>query len=284
MKTKKIVVMLLAMAVTVCLTHGISHAERLKIGIMQDMYGAVEQYRPLRIYLRTKGIDLELVPTYSYAAAAKMFVRAKVDAMFSGSGIAGTMIIKKVANPIVRPLSKDGNSSYWAVILAPKGSAKFTNSADYFRGKKVVFCGMASAGEIYFHAIGGHKTASEMIQATSHEAAIVALSKGEADVAIVKNRIWDQFKNDYPELEIIGDDTGENPDGTLIVSKIMDSELSEKVTSVMLSLMEDNSPEAKKLKDAMNISGFIKTTEDDFSHTLELLKKAGVNRKFNFEF
>lgn len=284
MKAKKIVIILFAMAVTVCLTYGISHAERLKIAIMQDMQGAAEKYQPLAEYFKTKGINMDFVETPNYADAAMMFVTGKVDAMFSGSGIAGTMIIKKVARPVARPLSKDGNSTYWAVIIAPKGSVKYTNSADYFSKKKVAFCSMASSGEFYFHAIGGHKTASEMIRTDSHEAAIYALSKGDADVAIVKNRVWDKLKNKYPNLEVIGDDTDECPDGTLIVSKIMDSELSKKVTTIILALMEDNSQEAQKVKDAMNILGYIKTTEDDFSHTLNLLKKAGVDKNFNFKF
>jgi len=284
MKTKKIVIMLLATAVAVCLTHSISHAGRLKIAIMQDMQGAAEKYQPLEKYFKTKGIKMDFVETPNYTAAAEMFVRGGVDAMFSGSGIAGTMIIKKVAKPVVRPISKNGNSTYWAVMLAPKGAVKYTNSADYFNGKKVIFCAEASSGEFYFHSIGGHQTASEMIQADSHEAAIHALSEGKADVAIVKNRVWNKIKNKYPQLEVIGDDTGENPDSTFIVSKIMDFELSRKVMSIMLGLTQDNSWEARKVKDAMNIMGFIKTTEDDFSHTLELLKKAGVNKNYNFKF
>jgi len=282
METKKIIIILLAILVTVCLTHGISHAESLKIVVMQDMQGEAKKYQPLKQYLKTKGINIDFVETPNYEAAAMMFVTAKVDAMFSGSGIAGTMIIKEVAKPVVRPILKNGNSTYWAVVFAPKGSVKYTNSADYFSGKKVVFCDESSSGEFYFYSIGGHKTASEIIKTTSHETAIDALAKGVADVAIVKNRVWSKLKSKYPNLAIIGVDTDECPDGTLIVSKIIDSELSEKITSILLALMEDNSLEARKLKDEMNILGYIKTTRDDFSHTLHMLKKAGVNKNYNF--
>lgn len=284
MKTKNIVIILLLMAVTACLTYGISHATQLNVAIMQDMQGAAEKYQPLQQYLKTKGLKMELVETPNYTAAAKMFMRGEVDAMFSGSGIAGIMIIKNVAKPLVRPISKNGNNTYWAVILAPKDSVKYRNSADYFSGKKVTFCAEASSGEFYFHSIGGHKTASEMIKAASHEAAIHSLSKGNADIAIVKNRVWNKLKNKYPNLEVIGDDIGENPDGTLIVSTIMDSKLSKKILSIMLDLIEDDSSEAQKVKDEMNILGYLGTTEDDFSHTLYLLKKAGVNKNYNFKF
>ena len=52
--------------------------------------------------------------------------------MFSGSGIAGCMIIKDLAYPVVRPVSNGGWSTYWAVVLAPKGSPRFTQDAAYF--------------------------------------------------------------------------------------------------------------------------------------------------------
>ena len=284
MKTKIMLSILLGVAITLCLTYSYSQAENLKIAIMQDQEGSAKKYAPLVSYFETRGIKVSFINTQSYSEAALMFAQAKADAMFSGSGIAGTMIMKRVAKPIVRPLSKEGTSTYWTVILAPKGSAKYTESADYFSGKKVSFCSLASSGEFYLHAIGGHKTASELIQANSHESAIDLLANGTTDIAIVKNRVWDRVKNKYPDIEVVGSDTGENPDGTLIVSKIVSPKLSEKVTSILLGLMEDSSPEAKMVKDQMNILGFIQITMDNFRYTLALLREAGVSRSFNFTY
>ncbi len=284
MKTKIMLSILLGVAITLCLTYSYSQAENLKIAIMQDQEGSAKKYAPLVSYFETRGIKVSFINTQSYSEAALMFAQAKADAMFSGSGIAGTMIMKRVAKPIVRPLSKEGTSTYWTVILAQKGSAKYTESADYFSGKKVSFCSLASSGEFYLHAIGGHKTASELIQANSHESAIDLLANGTTDIAIVKNRVWDRVKNKYPDIEVVGSDTGENPDGTLIVSKIVSPKLSEKVTSILLGLMEDSSPEAKMVKDQMNILGFIQITMDNFRYTLALLREAGVSRSFNFTY
>ena len=284
MKTKIMLSILLGVAITLCLTYSYSQAENLKIAIMQDQEGSAKKYAPLVSYFETRGIKVSFINTQSYSEAALMFAQAKADAMFSGSGIAGTMIMKRVAKPIVRPLSKEGTSTYWTVILAQKGSAKYTESADYFSGKKVSFCSLASSGEFYLHAIGGHKTASELIQANSHESAIDLLANGTTDIAIVKNRVWDRVKNKYPDIEVVGSDTGENPDGTLIVSKIVSPKLSEKVTSILLGLMEDSSPEARMVKDQMNILGFIQITMDNFRYTLALLREAGVSRSFNFTY
>ncbi|CAK0745624.1 hypothetical protein CCP3SC15_130002 [Gammaproteobacteria bacterium] len=131
------------------MSFGISAAEQFRIAIMQDQPGAAQKFRPLLDYLTKKGINANFVGARDYPSAAAMFAASQVDAMFSGSGIAGSMIIKELAIPEIRPVGANGQSTYWAVILAPKGAAKFTGAADYFKGKKVIFTSLASAGEFY---------------------------------------------------------------------------------------------------------------------------------------
>lgn len=284
MKFKKLLLIFQCVITIICFSYGLSLADQFKIAIMQDQKDAAQKFKPLVDYLKKRGIDVSFVGTPNYTVAANLFSDGKADAMFSGSGVAGTMIIKDVSYPVVRPLSKDGMSTYWAVILAPKGSPKYTGSSDYFKGKKVIFCSLASSGEFYFHAIGGHKTAAQMLNAASHGAAIDALSKGAADMAVVKNRVWDKMKAQYPNLEAVGEDTGENPDGTLIVAKKVDLTLADKVKKALLALNDENSPEAKAVLESMNIKGYVETAEKDFSHTIALLKKAGVDKAFDFSY
>jgi len=82
----------------------------------------------------------------------------------------------------------------------------------------------------------------------------------------------------------VGEDLGENPNGTLIISKNTDTNLAEKISTILLGLKDDDSIEAKKVKEKLGITGYIKTTIDDFKFTLRLLKKAGVDKSFNFSF
>ena len=152
------------------------------------------------------------VAAKTYPQAAKMFEKGKVDGMFSGSGIAGCMIIKGLAYPVVRPISMAGWSTYWAVVLAPTGSARFTQNAEYFNNKRVIFCGLASSGEFFYRAIKGDKEINaKTLKASSHGAAIDALDRGVADIAIVKNRVWDSVKGKYDGIARVGEDPGENP-------------------------------------------------------------------------
>ena len=263
------------------LVHVCAYAGQFTIAIMQDEPGAGKKYRPLQAYLMSKGINLTFVAAPNYSAAAEMFASEKVDSMFSGSAIAGMFIMKDLAIPLVRPVSKEGYSTYWAVIIAPKGSPKFNGRADYFRGKRVILTPLASSGEIFYYSIPNIKSVESTIEkAASHGAAINAISEGLADVAIVKNRVWDRLKSKYPNLMLVGEDREANPDSTLIISKKADAKLVAKVQAALLDLTSDSSPQAQAVRNEMEINGYIKTTRADFKHTTELLKRTG----FDFDF
>jgi len=262
---------------------GTSQAAGIKIGIMQAQAGDARKFQPLLDYLKKKGIAASFVTADNYPAAAEMFAKGHVDAMFSGSGVAGAMMIRNVAKPLVRPVNQDGTSTYSAVVITKKGAGKFTGSADYFAGKRVIFTALASSGEFYFHSLGASKAKTLML-ASSHGAALDALNRGQADVAIVKNRIWDKDKSKYPGLEQVGKDSNENPDNTLIISTKLDAASADNLSSILLGLGHDSAAEAKAVKDSMKISKFIATSAKDFKGTLRLLKKAGVTPTFNFKY
>ncbi|MDP2279046.1 MAG: PhnD/SsuA/transferrin family substrate-binding protein [Nitrospirota bacterium] len=284
MKTKGLLC-ILAVVFAVGLMFGNAKAAEFKIVIMQDDKGAAERYQPLLAYLKKNGVDATLVGAPNYTAAAQMFTAGEGDAMFSGSGVAGTLIIKNLAIPSVRPLSKEGHSTYWGVIIASKGSPKFTGSPDYFKDKKVIFTALASSGEFFYRSIPNIKNVkATTLIAASHGAALDVLTRGAADIAIVKNRIWDKKMGEFPTLEKVGDDKNENPDMTLMVSKKADSKIASKISDALLSLKGDTSPEAQAVKEKLSIQGYIKTTKEDFKHTLSLLKKAGVTKAFDFKF
>jgi hypothetical protein len=55
-----------------------------------------------------------------------------------------------------------------------------------------------------------------------------------------------------------------------------------KVKNILLGLENDGSSEAKAVKSTLKITGYIPTTDEDFGHTLALLKEAGVTKDFDF--
>lgn len=259
-------------------------AGSFRIALMQSQRNTAAKFKPLEAYLKSHGIETEFVLAESYPVAARMFAERKVDGMFSGSAVAGAMIIKKLAFPILRPVSRTGTSQYWAVILAPRGAPQFTPTAEYFRGKRVAGCALAASGEFFLRFIPGAMESVRDFRLTeSHEEAIEALARGDADIAIVKNLVWENLQIQYPKLEMVGSDPLKNPNDTLIVSYQTDPVLVGQISRALMQLAGDSSPEARMAREGLNIQGYVPTSLSDFDHTLQLLRNAGIGPDFNFD-
>lgn len=275
--------LILIMTITLlALGMGTASAAVFKIGIMQAQSGAAKKYEPLETYLQKENIQVKFVPLSNYVEAAQLLAKGDVDGMFSGSGVAGVYILKNLVKPLVRPVDNQGRSTYWAVIVGRKGDKAFSGNADYFRNKKITFSAMASSGEYFFRALPGINNAGAQTSiANNHQAAIETLNKGEADFAIIKNTVWDSLKNKYPNLEQIGQDGGQNPNETLIVSSKTSPETIKEVLKALLAV--EKNPAAAAVRESMAIKGFQLTTTNDFAHTLSLLKRAGVTTEYDLK-
>lgn len=274
---------LVAIALGVFAAHA---AADLKIGVMQAQKGDAEKFKPLIGYLNGKGIEASLVTLPGYSESVKMFASGRVDAMFSGSGVAGILMIKELAKPLVRPVSPEGHSTYWATVVAPSGVPGFNGEAAYFNGKRIAFTSLASSGEIFYRAIPGISKVSDVtvMRTASHGAALNALTQSQAQVAIIKNRVWDKEKSNYPNLVQVGEDKGENPDNTLMVSVTTDEKTVSKLTDILLAMNDDKSAQAEQVRSSLGMKSFVRTTTQDFRHTLKLLHNAGVDEAFGFVF
>ncbi len=204
--------------------------------------------------------------------------------MFSGSGVAGILLMKKTAYPIVRPVGKSGTSTYWAVVVAPKGAPKFDGGAAYFKGKRIALCALASSGEFYLRSIPGAAQAAAQVKIVeSHGAALDAAKNGQADIAIVKNLVWNDVRARYGELEQVGNDYGQNPNDALMISSKSDKQFVKKLIDALIGLKAESSPEAVAAREGLGIMGYIMTNPGDFSHTMELLSRAGVGPDYDLK-
>jgi ABC-type phosphate/phosphonate transport system substrate-binding protein len=248
---------------------------------MQAQTGSAKKFEPLENYLLKENVQVKFVTFSNYKEAAQLFAKGDVDGMFSGSGVAGAMILKGLVKPLVRPIDNQGRSTYWAVVIGRKGDKPFTGDAGYFFNKKVTFSAMASSGEFFYRALPGiNNVGAQASIVSNHQAAIEKLSKGEADFAIIKNTVWESLKNKYPYLIQVGQDGGQNPNETLIISNKTSPETIKAVITALLNV--EKNPAAATVREAMAIKGFQLTTTNDFAHTLSLLKRAGVTADYGF--
>jgi ABC-type phosphate/phosphonate transport system substrate-binding protein len=247
------------------------------------------KYAALAEYLKqgVPGVGaIELRVAKDYPEAAALFQGGEVDGMFSGSFVAGIFIKKEVARPIVRPVLNNGATTYKAYIIAKEGTKPFSGIGD-FRGKKVAYTLLASSGEAFVRSLlaAGEKPESVYtpVPAASHLIAINAVQSGAADYAVVKNMVWDPAK--FPGLALVGEDKGENPNNTLIMSNAAAARHGEAIKGQLLKLEADAGAQAAEVKKIFGIKAFTPTSAADFAHTFEIFEKAHIDPKsFAFSF
>jgi len=282
----------LAVVTTLCL--GVIPAmagDQIILAVMASDDAAKEaaRYEILRRYLRIGNESLDQIKievAKDYPAAVEMFRSGKVDGMFSGSFVAGILVAKEVAVPLVRPLLTDGSSTYRALVVARKGTKPFEGIAD-FKGKKVTYTLLASAGEVFVRSLLPPNMKPESlfvpVPAASHGLALQAVDKGEADYAVVKDLAFDPAK--FPALEPVGKDSAANPNMTLILTPKAMARVGNSLKSNLLELEKDASIAGGDVRKAFGCKGFIPTGMADFSHTYTLMKNAGIDPKaFEWKF
>lgn len=282
---------LLVMLLVAVAASAAAAADTLQFVIMssEDPKKEGPKYAALAEYLKS-GIpqigEIQLRVAKDYPEAVKLFQGGEVQGMFSGSFVAGIFIKKEVARPIVRPVLANGATTYKAYIVAKEGTKPFAGIGD-FRGKRVAYTLLASSGEAFVRTLlaVGEKPESVYtpVPAASHLIAINAVQIGAADYAVVKNMVWDPAK--FPGLALVGEDKGENPNNTLIMSNAAAAKHGDAVKGQLLKLETDAGAQAAELRKLFGIKGFVATADADFAHTFEIFEKARVNPKsFAFSF
>ena len=266
-------------------------AESLHFVIMSPADAKQEgpKYEALSAYLRGANPllgDIKLRIAKNYPEAARLFAAGDVEGMFSGSFVASVFIARGVAEPVARPVAENGSTTYRTSIVAKKGAAPFSGVAD-FKGKRVAYCLLAAAGEVFVRSLLGTEEKPESIftpvPVDSHLAALEAVRSGAADYAVIKNKVFVQGQ--YPELIEVGSNAGEHPDNTLILSNAAFEKVGALISRALLGLEGDTSEKAKAVKQAFGCKGFIATTRIDFIPTFTLLRKARIEPKtFDFVF
>jgi ABC-type phosphate/phosphonate transport system substrate-binding protein len=287
---KKTVAGLCAMVALFAVTAAFA-ADALQFVIMSSADPKKEgpKYEALGAYLKaavpTLG-DIQLRIAKNYPEAAQLFERGDVEGMFSGSFVAAVFIKKGTARAVARPLGANGVSTYRASIAAKEGTKPFSGIAD-LKGKKVAYSLLASSGEIYVRSLLGPgvkpETVYTPVPAASHQAALNAVLGGAADYAVFKNTVWNAEQ--YKGLVVVGGDTGENPDNTLIMPNAAYAKYGAAIAKALLALEADKGEKAEAVKKAFGCKSFIATGEKDFSHTFTLVDEIGIDaKKFDFVF
>ena len=262
---------------------------RLLIGLIPEMniFKQKQRFKLLGDYLSEKtGIPVEFTILSRYGNIIESFTSEKMDGAFFGS-FTGALAIRKLGViPLARPVNLDNSSTYHGYILVRKDSGIKT-VAD-MRGKRMAFVEKATtAGYIFPMALLREKGImdidrffSETFFTGSHDAAVIAVLNGKADVGAAKHSMYNWVKKENPriekELSIIARSPSV-PSNGLCVRNTLDTGLQNKLKQALLKLGQD--PADKAVLAKFGALKFIETTTGDYKPVFGLAQKAGIDIK-----
>ncbi|MBI4522466.1 MAG: phosphate/phosphite/phosphonate ABC transporter substrate-binding protein [Deltaproteobacteria bacterium] len=264
-----------------------SQATELRIGLIpeQNVFDQVARYRPLEDYIKKKiGMNIKFTMLSRYGNIIEHFTNRGLDGAFWGSFTGAMAITKLGIEPVARPVSRDGSSTYHGYIFVRKDS-NIRNVAD-MRGKIIAFVERATtAGYIfpiaYFRENGARDINTyfkEYYFTGSHDVAIRAVLSGQADVGTTINTIFNQLARADRRIEkelMILAKSPRVPANALGIRKTLDPEVERRLRDALLGI--DREPDGKKILQRFGAIRFIPTVKEDYKPVFDIARRAGID-------
>jgi phosphonate transport system substrate-binding protein len=259
----------------------------LRIGLIPEInvFEQVRRYEPLADHLAARlGLPVSVTIVDSYGSILDSLERREIEAAFMGSFVGALAILQLDAEPLARPVRAGNISTYSGYLFARVDAHILT--ADQMRGTRLALVDRAtSAGYIfplaYFqrHGIVDLEAHFSRVRyCGSHDAAILEVLRGEAEVGTAKNSVYERLRRSEPridrELRIL-EESSQFPSNGLLVRSDLGTQLKHELRNALLSL--DRSKEGKAVLRSIDATKFIPTTRDDFEPVLRLATEAKLD-------
>lgn len=237
----------------------------------QDIFKQIRRYEPLADYLsRQLNVRVALIVIPSYEKAVDFFKEKKLDAAFLGSMTYILAHTRLGVEPIARPVSLDGTSTYYGVMFV-RADSKIRSVQD-MKGKRLAMVeANTMAGYLlplaYFTKKGINYTTylKEFYFAGTHEDAIYDILDRKADIGAAKSTVLIRLAAEDPRVQndlLILTRTPAVPDNCLAVRQDLSATRKEELRSALLKMHEDQAG-AMVLKE-FKARKFIETSDSDF--------------------
>jgi phosphonate transport system substrate-binding protein len=268
---------------------GESGRKVLVIGLTPEMnvFKQKERYKPLADYLAVEtGTEVKLTVLSRYGNITDSFRNREMDAAFFGSFIGAVALEQLKVLPVARPVEADGESTYSGFIFTRKNS-RIRDVPD-MRGKKFCYVDKATtAGYLYPLAflksrgvadVNGYF--SETFYSGSHDASIMMVLNGKADIGAAKSTVYELLRKKDPridsQLTIIAR-SPRFPSNGFCVRNDLDERLKKKLRQALLNI--EKSPGGRKALEQLGAQRFIETRREDYEPVVRIAAQAGVDLK-----
>jgi phosphonate transport system substrate-binding protein len=259
----------------------------ITIGLIpeRNIFRQLDRYEPLADYLSKRiGADIELKVLTRYGNIVDNFVSAGLDGAFFGSFTYTLAHAKLGVEPIARPETVDGISTYYGLIMVRKDGG--IKTAQDMKGKIFAFVDRATtAGYLlplaYFkeNGIDDYQTfLRETYFAGTHEAAIYDLLNKKADICAAKDTVFTRLAARDTRLTtelVLLARSPDVPENGLALRRNFDGALKTELKKALLSM--DRDPEGVNVLKKFGARKFIETTNGDYASVYKYAKQIGVN-------
>lgn len=263
------------------------NTDKLKIGLIpeQDIRKMAERYEPLAKYLSEKlNLKVNLIYLNSYGEICDKFINKELDAAFFGSLGYVLTHAKAGVEPVARP-DYSGISTYRGLVIVRSGEG-ITNARDMKDKRLALVHRSTYAGylyPLYYFRINNIRDFenyfSKVIFAGSHDKAISDVLRGEADIAIAKDLVYQRMVMENPDLAkrltVLSASEGV-PSNALCVSRELDPAMRAKLKNTLIDMARDETakPVLKALGQA---SRFVGTDDADYRPLYEVIKTLEID-------
>jgi phosphonate transport system substrate-binding protein len=259
----------------------------ITIGLIpeRNIFRQLDRYEPLADYLSKRiGADIKLKVLTRYGNIVDNFVSAGLDGAFFGSFTYTLAHAKLGVEPIARPETVDGISTYYGLIMVRKDGG--IKTAQDMKGKIFAFVDRATtAGYLlplaYFkeNGIDDYQTfLRETYFAGTHEAAIYDLLNKKADICAAKDTVFTRLAardNRLTKELVLLARSPDVPENGLALRKNFDGTIKNELKKALLSM--DKDPEGIDVLKKFGARKFIETTNNDYASVFKYVKQIGLN-------
>ena len=259
----------------------------ITIGLIPEMnvFEQMDRFRPLSEYLSLRlGRKVNLTMLSRYGNIVERIEKKEVDAAFLGSFTGALASAQLGMIPVARPINLDDSSTYWGYLFVRKESG--IRTPEEMKGLRLALVERATtAGFVFPMAfLRGHGVDidggffSEVQFWGSHDATIMAVLDGRADIGAAKNTIWELMVQKNPDLDErlqILAVSPKVPSNGLLVSPTLSAEIREEIRSLLLDL--ENHQDAKPILENLRFKGFVPTDRESYAPVFGLARDAGID-------
>jgi len=268
-------------------SHEPSTQPSLTIGILpeQQIFDQLDRYKPLTDYLSRKISRSVTLKVFSqYGNLIEEFSSASVDGAFLGSLPYALAHARFGVEPLARPRSLDGTSTYHGLIFVRKDSG--IRTVRDMEGKRFAFVDKATmAGYLfplaYFrkHGIANYKTYLREVYFTgTHEDAILDVLNRKADVGSAKNTVYERLAGEDRRIGnelVILERSLDVPENVLAVRKDLPPAVKAGLREALLDMEKDE--EGRKVLKAFGALGFVGAKDEEYGPVIDYAKHLGLD-------